>query len=117
MRIWWSWAATIGRTRHSTRPSTAPWRSNLGDWRTGSRTPSISRGRPRARAPMRAKQFEPVVTGWTDALRWTKDEVGQAAKVLAAISAANAGGTAPDAELDAESKDEFALHRAEDALA
>ena len=66
---------------------------------------------------MKTNLFKPMVAGWSAKLRWSKDELSKATKSLAAISAANAGEIAPDAQLDAETGDGFTLRRAEDALA
>src|SRR5258706_15060510 len=114
--IWWSWAAATGRTRHSTRPSTAPWRSNRAGLPTACRGSSARRGKPRMRLLMKTNLFKPMVAGWSAKLRWSKDELSKATKSLAAISAANAGEIAPDAQLDAETGDGFTLRRGGDAL-
>src|SRR5258706_1314732 len=114
--IWWSWAAATGRTRHSTRPSTAPWRSNREGLQTACRGSSARRGKPRMRLLMKTNLYKPMVAGWSAKLRWSKDELSKATKSLAAISAANAGEIAPDAQLDAETGDGFTLRRAGRAL-
>ena len=66
---------------------------------------------------MKAKPFEPMIADWSAKFEWNPEELNTAAKLLLAISKANAGEIAPDVALDAETSDDFALQRAQDALA
>jgi hypothetical protein len=66
---------------------------------------------------MKAKLFEPMVSGWSAKLSWSPAELDEAARLLLAISKANGGEVLPDVKLDPAMADDFALRRANDALA